>query len=142
MAISQNVLAKVLPGQTTELGWIIGSIGTVSGLAALAVGVALFAGACVLVNRRKPPAFLAAYMALLPLPALISLCGTMKGMINSFIVIAISENAQPTMADFAAGTAQTLFSLLAAILISFPTYLLLSIHLLVRTSRSEPQTGA
>ncbi len=66
----------------------------------------------------------------------------MKGMINSFIVIAISENAQPTMADFAAGTAQTLFSLLAAILISFPTYLLLSIHLLVRTSRSEPQAGA
>ncbi len=65
MAISQNVLAKVLPGQTTELGWIIGSIGTVSGLAALAVGVGLFAGACVLVNRRKPPAFLAAYMALL-----------------------------------------------------------------------------
>ena len=139
MPVSQEVLAKILPGQTTELGWILNSVGNVSTFAA---GVGLFAGACVLVNRRKAPAVLASYLTLLPLPALISLCGTMKGMIASFTVIAASETVQPTMADFAGGLAASLLSLLLAILISFPTYLLLTINLLVRTARSEPQPPA
>lgn len=142
MPVSQDVLAKILPGQTTELGWILNSVGNVSTFAALAVGVGLFAGACLLVNRRKAPAVLASYLTLLPLPALISLCGTMKGMIASFTVIAASETVQPTMADFAGGLAASLLSLLLAILISFPTYLLLTINLLVRTARSEPQPPA
>ncbi|MDZ4689298.1 MAG: hypothetical protein SH850_29840 [Planctomycetaceae bacterium] len=136
MVGSFGVLAQAIaPGQSM-LAWVLQSLSW-STLLALLAGVAIFAGACTLIATKRRPAVIAAYMALLPLPVLISVCGTLKGMIASFAVIAASPNLQPTTADYAGAWASSLFSLLAAIMVSSPTYLVLASGLLFGTLRAN-----
>ena len=109
---------------------------SISSLLALAVGVLIFGGACYLVATKRAASVLAAYLVLLPLPVLINVCDWFYGMMLSFHVIASTPNVVVKTEEFAAAMADTLLSLLLALLISAPTYLLLAISLLLRTLRS------
>ena len=109
---------------------------SLSSLLSLLAGVLIFCGACYLVKTKRRPAVLAAYLVLLPLPVLISLCGSLSGQVSSLSVIAATPNLNVTTADVAAAVADTLLGLLVALLISAPTYFLLAFGLLIRILRS------
>ncbi len=99
-------------------------------------GVLIFCGACYLLKTKRRPAVLAAYLVLLPLPVLISFCGSLSGQVSSLSVIATTPNLNLTTADVAAAMADMLQGLLVSLLISAPTYFLLAFGLLARTLRS------
>ncbi len=105
-------------------------------LLVLMSGVLIFVGACYLVFHKRRPAVLSAYLVLLPLPVMISLCDWMFGMYRSFSAIAAMPNLPVTTAEVAAAMADSLLGLLFAILVSAPTYVVLAIGLLLRTLRS------
>ena len=96
----------------------------------------IFVGACYLLATRRRPPVLAAYLMLLPLPVLISLCGFLNGLASSLTVIATSPNVSVTSADIAAATVDSLLSLFVALVVSAPTYFVLTVGLLLRTLRS------
>jgi hypothetical protein len=106
-----------------------------SSLLVLLSAAAIFAGACYLVASQRPASVLAAYLILLPLPCLISICGWIKGSLSSLSVISISPDITLTTADIAGGFAGSLAGLLIAFLVSAPTYFLLAYGLLTRTMR-------
>jgi hypothetical protein len=130
----------IAPNQSL-LGWMLNSLGWAD-LLALTAGLLIFAGACRLVMRQSKPAVLAAYLVLLPLPVLISISGTLKGMISSFTVIAATPDLRMTTADFAGGIAVCLMSLFVAMMISAPSYLLLATGLLFRAEREAVAPAA
>jgi hypothetical protein len=130
----------IAPNQSL-LGWMLSSLGWAD-LLALTAGLLIFAGACRLVMRKSQPAALAAYLVLLPLPVLISISGTLKGMISSFTVIAATPDLHVTTADFAGGIAVSLLSLFVAMMISAPSYLLLATGLLFRAERETVAPAA
>ncbi len=139
--MSHFVVAQaVAPGQSL-LGWMISSLSFSSALALL-LGLMIFAGACYLIATKRRPAVIAAYMVLLPLPLLVSLCGELKGMVASLTVMAASPEMQVTSADLAGGFANSLFSVLAALLVSTPTYLILATGLLIRTAKTGNESPA
>ncbi len=119
----------------SELGWILSTQGSMSSLLVLLSAAAIFAGACYLVASQRPASVLAAYLILLPLPCLISICGWIKGSLSSLSVISISPDITLTTADIAGGLAVALAGLLIAFLVSAPTYFLLAYGLLSRTMR-------
>lgn len=121
----------------SQLGWMMQSLGSWSNLWVFVVGLAIFVGACRLILKNGRPAALAAYLVLLPLPVMISVSGTIKGMIASFMVISLSS-IQLSQQDIAGGLAESLMSLFAAILISTPTYLVLAAALVMKSNQPEP----
>ncbi len=120
------------PGQSI-LWWAVSALGDASGFWVVVSSAWIFWGAWYRVSSKQPPAALAAYMALLPLPALISVCGTLKGMISALMVIGATANIEITSTDIAAGVAVDLFHLLAALWLTAPSYFLLAYGLTTRT---------
>lgn len=72
-------------------------------------------------------------MTLLPLPALIGVCGSLNGMISSLMVISVAQDLQITASDIAAGVASDLLHLFLALLLTAPSYFLLVYSLTTRT---------
>jgi cytochrome bd-type quinol oxidase subunit 1 len=111
-------------------------------LLALSSGVLIFVGACYLLSTKRQASVLAAFLVLVPLPFLISVCGWMIGMMSSLTVIGSSPELTPTTADIAAATANSLRDVLAALLVSAPIYIALAIGLMLRTLRTPTDTAA
>ena len=136
------LLAQAILPNRTQLEWMLGSLGSVSSLLVLLSAGLILVGACYLVATRRPASVLAAYLVLLPLPSIISVCGWMKGSIASLFVIAATPNLTVTGADIAGGLAASLFELLVAIMLSAPTYFVLTFGLLFRTLRPPTNSVA
>lgn len=128
------ILGQASPPMS-QLGWILSTQGSMSSLLVLLSAAAIFAGACYLIASQRPASVLAAYLILLPLPCLISICGWIKGSAASLSVIAMSPDMTLTTADIAGGLAASLMGLLIAFLVSAPTYFVLTYGLLTRTMR-------
>ena len=131
------VVGQAISPHTSKLGWMIGALNSVSSLMALVSGLLIFAGACYLIATRRRPAVLAACLVFLPLPSLIALCGCIDGNIRSLNVMASSPDLTVTSADIAGGVANMLVNLLAALLISAPSYFVLAFGLLFRSMNSS-----
>ncbi len=114
---------------------------SLSSLLVLVSGLLIFSGACYLVGTKRRPSVLAAYLVLLPLPVLISVCAGTRVLISSLTIIAASPNVSVTTADIAAAAADSLLSLFVALLVSAPTYFVLAIGLLLRTLRSPTDSA-
>jgi hypothetical protein len=89
-AISPVFVQAIQPAPTM-LMWGIQSIG-IADIFVFVTGLIIFVGACYLIATKKKPSVIAAYLILLPLPVIISICGTIKGMISSLAVIASVDN--------------------------------------------------
>ena len=140
-SLATPVLAQAVPAQVTQLDWMLGTLGF-SSLLVFVSALLIFGGACYLIATRRRPSVLAAYLVLLPLPVLISLCGVLKGNISSLMVIAASPDLTLTTADIAGGLADSLFGLFVALLISAPTYFVLAYGLLAGTLRPPTDSAA
>ncbi len=136
------LFAQAISPNTTQLEWLFSSLGSVSSLLVLLSAALILVGACYLVATRRPASVLAAYLVLLPLPSIISVCGWMKGSIASLAVIAATPNLTVTSADIAGGLAASLFEVLVAIMLSAPTYFILAFGLLSRTLRPPTNSAA
>ena len=102
MSLTTSVVrAQVIPPNTSLLAWLLVRLSPLSSVLVLLSAASIFAGACYLVATRRRPAVLAAYLVLLPLPVIISLCGLMKGMIASLTVIAATPTLDISNADIA-----------------------------------------
>jgi len=134
------VLGQAIPGNRSQLAWILSTQNSMSALLVLISAAAIFAGACYLVTTRRSVAALAAYLILLPLPCLISVFGWIDGSVASLSVIAASTDINVTTADIAGGLASALVGLEIALLVSAPTYVVLAYGLLTRTL--QPPTSA
>ncbi|MBS0206471.1 MAG: hypothetical protein JSS49_26585 [Planctomycetes bacterium] len=132
------VLAQQMPQELSFGGWRIMALTNLTGIAALASAVLVFAGAVKLVRSQQRPAALAAYLVLLPLPTLIALVGVLQGMSDSFIVIASLSEQTPSQQDYAGGFASALVMLVASLIATAPTYALLAFALISRTMNPQP----
>jgi len=120
------------PARQSILSWMFQSLGIMYGTAIPLSGLVVFLGACLVVALSRRPAVIAAYLVFLPLPLLIGVLGSVHGLIASHSVIAMSDVA-PEPAAVAAGISTALFSTLAGMIVSFPSYFVLSIGLFLRT---------
>jgi len=122
--------------QKSFLSWAMESLGTLSGLTILLAGVSIFAGACFAVAKSRRPAVIASCLVLLPLPLLVGICGALKGQIASLSVLAASPEAVAKLsgADIAGGVAAGLLPLFVALMVTWPSYLVLAAGLIVRTA--------
>lgn len=127
------LFAQAIPPNTTMLEFLMGSLGSMWSLAMLLSAGLIFAGAWRLVAGERPASALAAYLVLLPLPSLISLCGWMKGSIASLTAIAATPGADLSQSALAGGLASSLTSLLVAFVVTAPSYFVLVYGLLSRT---------
>jgi hypothetical protein len=117
------------------LEFLFGSLSSMWSVLMLLSAALIFFGAYRLVTMGRPVSALAAYLVLLPLPAIISLCGWMKGSISSLTVIASAPETVLTRG----GLAASLTSLLVAVVLTAPTYFVLVYGLLART-RTPPRS--
>lgn len=131
-AFALILVQQIAPPQST-LFWMLSALGDYSALLVLLSAAWIFAGAWYRVTSKQPPAALAAYMTLLPLPALMSVCGSLNGMISSLMVLSAAQELQITSTDIAAGVASDLLHLFVALLLTAPSYFLLVYSLTTRT---------
>ena len=132
------VLAQAIPPQSTQLGMLLTSLNSTSGVLVLLSAALFFFGVCYsLATHRR----LVAYLVLLPLPVIISISGWISGTINSLSVIAASPDLHLTNQDIAGGFAMSLICLYAAILATAPSYFLLAYGLLSRTLNPPADFG-
>ena len=133
------VFAQAIPQERSLAGWMIAALMTFSfsSLLVLISGVLIFGGACYLVATRRRPAVLAACLVLLPLPVFFAFYGVISGMVASLVVIASSPGISLTTEALAEGTAASLVEIMFAMLVSAPSYFVLSFGLLARTLGSS-----
>lgn len=129
------ILAQAIPPDTSFLGWMVTALSTISTVLVLVAAGMIFVGAFHLVAKKRSPSSLASYLILLPLPAIISICGWIYGSIASLSAIATSPDLVITNQGIAGGLASSLLSVLFAILVSLPTYVVLAYGLLFREFR-------
>lgn len=138
------ILAQEARPPMSLLQWMLQSLGPFYALVLPLAGLAVFAGACAVVFAGRRPAVVAAYLPLVPLPFLIGIYGSLQGFIASLSVIATAVSSPPPSA-VAEGVSTGLFTSLVGLLLTFPSYLLVSIGLLVRAAQSPgrvPNRGA
>lgn len=135
------LLAQAMPAETSILGWMITALSTFSSLVVVLSAALIFFGAWYLVKNKRPVASLAAYLVLLPVPLLVAVCAWIFGSIKSLMAIAAVPDLAIPSQHIASGLADSLSSVLFAILVSVPTYLVLAYGMLARDFRS-PSQGA
>ena len=133
------LLAQAVSPDTSILNWMITSLSTFSSLMVIVVAASMFYGAYSLVKNNRPSSLLAAYLVLLPLPVVIAMLGWMFGSIRSLLAIASIPDLAVTNQDIAGGLASSLLSVMLALLVSAPTYILLAYGLLARGFRTPTQ---
>ena len=128
------ILAQGNASDSSFLGWMLKALATTSSLFVVLSAVFLFYGACLLVYRNRPRSSLACYLVLLPIPLLISVCGWMYGTIASIATILFASSPGSTIASqgIAQGLATSLISVLFAIAVSLPTYVVLAYGLIAQ----------
>ena len=133
------LLGQAMPSETSFLAWMVSSLTTISSLVILVSASLIFFGAYHLVANKRPVASLASYLVLLPVPFLVSICGWVYGSIGSLATIASSPNSVVTNQGIAGGLAASLLSVLFAILLTMPAYLVLAYGLIARDFRTPSQ---
>ena len=133
------VLAQVISPETSYLGWMVSALDTMSSVLIVVTAGLIFIGAYYLVSKKRPATSLASYLVLLPLPLLISICGWIKGSIASLAVVASSPDLAITNQGIAGGLAASLLSVLFAIFLSLPTYVVLAYGLISHDFQTPSQ---
>jgi hypothetical protein len=106
-------------------------------------GLMVFLGALAVIGLARRPAPLAAYMLFVPLPFFIGVFAAVDGMIAAYSVIAYSST-MPKPSEFAAGYSTALVAPLVGMLVTAPTYLIVSAALLFKCfalPAGESQSG-
>ncbi len=111
--------------------WVIQCLGF-PGLLAVLSGAVVFIGACLVVFLARRPAVVASYLPFLLLPLLFGALGALKGCISSFSVIAMSGTAI-RQSEIYAVVSEVLILPFTALLVTFPSYIVIAIGLFVRT---------
>lgn len=125
------------PAGESFASWLVRSLG-LCGFLALLAGAAVFVGACLVVFLSRRPAVIAAYLVFLLLPLLLAIIGALKGSVSSFAVLGASD-IQIKQSQIFGGLAQALLLPLTALMVTFPSYLVIAIGLFVRALRAECQ---
>lgn len=120
------------PVRVSYLTWAMRALGPFYAFVLPMTGLLVFIGAVVVVIACRRPSVIAAYLVFLPLPLLIGAYGTVQGMIASYSVMATSA-AAPQPAQLAEGYSTALFTALLGLLLTFPSYFVLSCGLFIRT---------
>lgn len=134
---AQLILAQAIPGGTSEYQWWGRAVSDFTGLLVAIAGALIFLCAWLLLATRRRNSALAAYLLMVPIPVVICLIGQMSGMLSSLLVIAATPDRSVPQSDLASGFATTMAQLLFAIMVTIPTYVLLAIALLVRTTAEQ-----
>ena len=130
--LSLLTLIAQMPQRQSYLGWMFRSLGWFYTLVLPGSALLVFIGAVLVVAICRRPSVIAAYLVFLPLPIMIGAFGTVQGLIASYSVIANSTMA-PMQSELAQGYSTGLFTLLVGILLTFPSYFVISIGLFLRT---------
>jgi len=119
--------------------WAFQSLGFFYGVLIPLTGLLVFLGACLVVMLSRRPAVIAAYLVFLPLPMLIGVYGSVEGLIACFSMSAMPRGT-PLPAEVGIGISTALFSTVAGMAVSFPSYFVLAFGLFFRTLFS-PKTS-
>jgi len=98
----------------------------------LLAGLAVFAGACFLVAKCRQPSVIASCLIFLPLPLLIALFRALGKQVEGLLTLSASS-VQPSTAQIAAAVASGLAPLFLALMVTWPSYLVFAVGLVVRT---------
>jgi hypothetical protein len=115
--------------------WMLRMLGPSKGASIWITGLAVFVGACLVVARSRRPSVIAAYLVFLPLPLLVGLCRVLGGNLASLAVLS-SASVKLSDQQIASGIAGSLAPLYVGLLVIWPSYLVLSVGLMMRTVRS------
>ena len=129
------------PAPNSLLGWMMSALGPFYLFVLSTLGLLLFAGGLIVVVGSRRPGVIAACLAFVPLPLLISLVGMLHGMISSFAVIAMSSTA-PKPSEVYAGTGQALVFPLFGLCMTIPGLVVLASGLLYREMTARRENGA
>ena len=113
------------------LWWFIETMG-LTGLIVIVLGVAIFIAVCRVVAKSRQTSTLAAYLVLLPLPMFIEVLDQLRGIVASLSVLSQSETHLSNQ-EWAGGFAGSAVSMLLALLVTLPSYLVLAYGLLAST---------
>lgn len=133
------LLAQATLPDTSILGWMVSSLTNLTSLVTVLTAALIFYGAYYLVANKRPRALLAAYLVLLPVPLGVAMYATIYGSIRSLLAIAATPDLVVTNQDIASGLAASLMSILFAIIVSMPTYVVLAYGLIARDLRTPGQ---
>ncbi len=111
--------------------WIIRCLG-LFGLLTLLSALALFLGACLVVVLARRPAVIAAYLVFLPLPLWFAAIAMLKSNVSAFSVLAVT-GVQLKNSQICAGLAESIIPVLAALMATLPSYLVIAFGLFIRT---------
>jgi hypothetical protein len=118
------------PRKVSNLVWIYKSLGIRYSVLLGGSSLLTFVGAVMIVRAARQPAPLAAYMLIVAIPTIIGVVGGLDGMIITFSVL-----ADPQPHHYWGGLAQAIVAPLVGILLTAPSYLLVSAALVLRTLR-------
>jgi hypothetical protein len=122
------------------LGWMVQAVGPFYLVVLSTLGLLLFAGGLIVVAGSRRPGVIAACLAFVPLPLLISLVGMLHGMTSAFSVIAVS-GVTPQPGHVYAGTGEALVFPFLGLCATIPGLVVLASGLLFRTM-TERREGA
>jgi|GEM_PF-5024880 len=117
------------------LWWFIETM-SLTDLIVIVLSVAIFIAACLAVAKSRKASTLAAYLVLLPLPTFIEVLGQLKGIVASLSVLSQTDT-HLTNQEWAGGFAESAVSMLLALLVTLPSYLVLAYGLLASTRESS-----
>ena len=120
-----------MPHPQSYAFWIIRCLG-LFGLLTLLSALALFLGACLVVVLARRPAVIAAYLVFLPLPLWFAVIAMLKSYVSAFSVLAVT-GAQLKNSQICAGLAESIIPVLAALMATLPSYLVIAFGLFIRT---------
>lgn len=133
--LAPQALPHLDRGAKSNLWWFIETMG-LTGLIVILLGLAIFIAVCLVVAKSRKTSTIAAYLVLLPLPTFITVLGQLKGIIASLSVLALSETHLSNQ-DIAGGLAENAVSIFIALLVTLPSYLVLTYGLLASTRSSS-----
>jgi hypothetical protein len=130
--------ANVAAAQKAYFEWFFAALGPGNCAWLLSVGIAVFLGACFVVVKSRRPSVIASYLVLLPLPMIVGLWRVLAGQISSLSVLSLSPAAVANLSgcNIAAGVAAGLLPLFVALMVTFPSYLVLAAGLMFRTAKA------
>jgi hypothetical protein len=115
--------------------WVMTSLGFF-GVAIPLLGFAILAGAFVVVTVNRRPAAMAAYLLFVPAPLFVALFALAKGTVASFSIVALSD-IELKQSELAGGLAESGLLLVAGLLATVPSYLVVAIGLFIRTLQAD-----
>jgi hypothetical protein len=121
------------------LSWLVQALG-VGGLLTGLTALLIFVGAWLVVRRAQRPEVIASYAAFVPVPLMLAFFISLKGTVASMAVLA-SADIQLKQSEVAEGIGVALVTPLFALLLMFPSYLVLAGGWLARLLRSDPPAG-